>query len=108
MSINCQRCDEIIATFVTKYSELSETVLSAVLNHSLKHVTSVRIQTAVLVICQKAELLTQLEDWLLNCVDRKLRRKGERRKEVKFLESESEWNTLLPLLLFYVSTAEKG
>jgi hypothetical protein len=106
MSINCQRCDEIIPTFVTKYSELSETVLSAVLNHSLNQATSVRIQTAVFVICQKAELLTQLEDWLLNCVDRKLRRKGERR--AKFLESESEWNTLLPLLLFYVSTAEKG
>ncbi len=108
MSINCQKCDEIITTFVTKYSKLSDTILSAVLSHSLNQTTSVRIQTAVLVLCQRAALLTQLEDWLLSHVDRKWSKKEARQKEVKFLESESEWNTFLPLLLFYVSTVEKG
>ena len=108
MSINCQKCDEIITTFVTKYSKLSDTILSAVLSHSLNQTTSVRIQTAVLVLCQRAALLTQLEDWLLSHVDKKWSKKEARPKEVKLFKSESEWNTFLPLLLFYVSTVEEG
>ena len=106
MSINCQECDEIIAAFVTKYAKLSDTVLSAVLNHSLKQANSICIQTAVLVTCQRTALLTQLESWLLNRVDKKQSTKEALRKEAMFLETE--WETFLPLLLFYLSAIKKG
>ena len=108
MSINCQKCDELIATFVTKFAELSDTILSAVLNHSLSRTTTVCIQTAVLVTCQRKALLTQFENWLLNRVDKKRAKKKTLRKEAMFLEKEPEWDSLLPLLLFYLSAIGKG
>ena len=109
MSLNCPECDEIIVMFATKYSGLSDTALSAVLNHCLNQPTCVRIQTAVLVICQRTALLIQFEDWVLNCVDGKSVKKRDGRKEIlKFLQSESEWDTFLPLLLFYLSVIRKG
>ena len=107
MSINCTKCDEIIAAFVTKYSKLSDTILSAVFNHSLNQGTSVCIQTAVLATCQRAALLTQLEDWLLNSIGGKRLKGKALRKQTMFLEKESEWITFLPLLLFYLSVVKK-
>ena len=103
MSINCQECDEIIARFVTKYAELSETVLSAVLTHCLEQANSVCIQTAVLVTCERPALMRQLEDWLLKRVDRKRSKKTAVGKEATFLQKELEWDNFLPLLLFYLS-----
>ena len=109
MSLDCPECDEIIVMFATKYSGLSDTALSAVLNHCLNQPTCVRIQTAVLVICQRTALLIQFEDWVLNRVDGKSVKKRDGRKEIlKFLQSESEWDTFLPLLLFYLSVIRKG
>ena len=109
ISINCPGCEEIIAMFVTKYSALSETILSAVLNQCLNQPTCVRIQTAVLVVCQTSALLTQLQDWLLNRVNGKWEKKEARPEGVvKFLQNETEWNTFLPLLLFYLSVITKG
>lgn len=109
MSLNCPECDDMIAMFATKYSGLSDTVLSAVLNHCLNQPACIRIQTAVLIICQRTALLTEFENWLLNYVDGKSLKKRSGRKEVlKFLQSEPEWNTFLPLLLFYLSVIRKG
>ena len=108
ISIDSERSDDIIALVITKYSELPGEVFSTVLNHCLCKPTSVRIRTAVLVVCQKPELLGTLEEWLANCVDGRTPKKKTRQKEVKFLDSESEWSIFLPLLLFYLSTVQKG
>ena len=105
--LNCEKSDEIIAKFARTFLEFPDAVLSAVLQHFLDQPSCVRVQTAVLVLCQSPALLTQLEEWVLT------RRKEKHKKSlsckgVTFLGNESEWSTFLPLLLYYVSRVKTG
>lgn len=108
MSLNCSRCDRIIASLVTKYSCLSDIVLGALLSHCLRQSTSTSIATAVLIMSQRPRaLVSRLEDWFINRFDGMFGKKLAERNGANFLEDVVEWNMFVPLLFRYVLTASK-